>query len=131
MSEELDDLVVTLRARNLYAEADAIARFRADLAAAQARVAEVSAERDAAKKELSRIAVRIEQQVQTTRDYAKDSAMDRHQLSLMGICTGHFLDEARAIRALASEATPADIAGQNPGRSGGRHNPELFSEDLW
>ena len=25
----------------------------------------------------------------------------------------------------------ADIAGQNPGHSGGRHNPELFSEDLW
>lgn len=25
----------------------------------------------------------------------------------------------------------ADIAGQKPGRSGGRDNPELFSEDLW
>ena len=25
----------------------------------------------------------------------------------------------------------ADIAGQNPRRSGGRDNPELFSEDLW
>lgn len=25
----------------------------------------------------------------------------------------------------------ADIAGQQPGRTGGRDNPELFSEDLW
>lgn len=25
----------------------------------------------------------------------------------------------------------ADIAGQKPGRSGGRDNPELYSEDLW
>lgn len=48
----------------------------------------------------------IEQQVKVTREYAAESGMDRNQVELMNICTSHFLDAARQLRAALTEGTP-------------------------
>lgn len=47
-----------------------------------------------------------------------------HELQGFLTSTGRFVNRIQARHI-------ADIAGQQPGRSGGRDNPELYSEDLW
>jgi len=98
------------------AEASANARF---IAWAREAVPAIAAERDewkaraeAAEAEvarlragLTRIADFIDQQVGVTRSYAKDSDMGRNNVTLMEICTSHFLDAARDLRALQPKET--------------------------
>lgn len=51
---------------------------------------------------LDRIADEIDEQVQVTRAYVDDCGMDFNQRELMRICTSHFIDKARSIRAAAA-----------------------------
>lgn len=50
----------------------------------------------------------IEEQVKVTRAYAADSGMDRNQIVCMEICTSHFLDHARTLRAALSTTEEAE-----------------------
>jgi chromosome segregation ATPase len=70
--------------------------------AAEAKVARL----EGAKRRIKHLPDEIEQQVETTRGFAKDSGMDRHQVDLMATCTSHFLDYARQLRAALTEGTP-------------------------
>jgi chromosome segregation ATPase len=67
--------------------------------AAEAKVARLQG----AKRRIKHLPDEIEQQVETTRGFAKDSGMDRHQVDLMATCTSHFLDYARQLRAALTE----------------------------
>jgi hypothetical protein len=89
--ETITDAIDALRATGQPSTADLLEALAGELARLKRRVASKADE--------------ITEQVAVTRAYAGDCGMDSSQVTLMEICTGHFLDYARDLRAL-TQGTP-------------------------
>ena len=102
MAQQMRAHIAALTAQLAEKEEQLVSVLRREAATHERHDAKV-ARLEGAQRRIRKLPDHIEEQVKVTRDYAADCGMNPSQITLMDICTSHFLDMARELRAAITD----------------------------